>query len=119
MRDRITQALVEKKGFGGVAVEADWPDADRVDACVRGRTPGEGEWEAFARSPTWMWRDEEVRDSVERLRDWNGGRTDADPAGSSGPDLCSPYTSLDEVPRYLDGRDPDLAATAREPRAVR
>ena len=112
LRARITQALVEHKGFRVVAVEADWPDAERVDAYVRGRAPGEAEWEAFARFPTWMWRNEPVRDLVEWLRGWNEGRDEG--TGFFGLDVYSLYTSLSEVLRYLDARDPDLAATARE-----
>ena len=30
-RARITRRLIEERGFGGVAVEADWPDAYRVN----------------------------------------------------------------------------------------
>src|SRR5690606_35957527 len=36
MRQRITRALIEEEGFTVVAVEADWPDAERVDEYVRG-----------------------------------------------------------------------------------
>src|SRR5204862_4275690 len=35
MRDRITRALITEKGFNFVAVEADWPDAARLDHYVR------------------------------------------------------------------------------------
>lgn len=114
LRARITRALVERKGFRIVACEADWPDMERVDAYVRGRDPGEGEWEAFARFPTWMWRNEPVRDFVEWARAWNDGRDEADRAGVFGLDVYSLYTSMGEVLRYLGGRDPELAETARE-----
>src|ERR1041385_3472423 len=33
----ITQRLIAEKGFQAVAVEADWPDAHRVNEYVRGR----------------------------------------------------------------------------------
>ena len=33
-RANITQRLIEEKGFTAVAVEADWPDAFRVNRCV-------------------------------------------------------------------------------------
>ena len=33
-RANITQGLIEEKGFTAVAVEADWPDAFRVNRCV-------------------------------------------------------------------------------------
>ena len=29
MRQHITRALIERKGFNVVAIEADWPDAER------------------------------------------------------------------------------------------
>jgi len=35
-RARITQRLIREKGFTAVAVEADWPDAYRVNRYVRG-----------------------------------------------------------------------------------
>ena len=35
MRARITQRLIEDKGFNIVAAEADWPDAARIDHYVR------------------------------------------------------------------------------------
>ena len=43
-RDRaaITRRLIEEKGFTVVAVEADWPDAYRINRYVRGS--GEAEF---------------------------------------------------------------------------
>jgi len=37
IRAEITKRLIREKGFGSVAVEADWPDAYRVNRYVRGR----------------------------------------------------------------------------------
>src|SRR6476659_2683238 len=64
MRERITRDLIIKKGFRFIAVEADWPDAARVDHYVRHFQYPPSEWTAFARFPTWMWRNTEVRDFV-------------------------------------------------------
>ena len=68
MRERITRDLIVKKGFRFVAIEADWPDAARVDHYVRHFQYPPSEWTAFARFPTWMWRNTEVRDFVSWLR---------------------------------------------------
>ena len=38
MRARITRELIERRGFHFVAVEADWPDAARIDDYVLGGT---------------------------------------------------------------------------------
>ena len=39
-RARITRRLIEERGFSAVAVEADWPDAYRVNRWVRGAADG-------------------------------------------------------------------------------
>lgn len=36
-RAQITKRLIREKGFNTIAVEADWPDAYRVNRYVRGR----------------------------------------------------------------------------------
>src|SRR5271156_4971021 len=36
-RAQITKRLIREKGFAAVAIEADWPDAFRVNHYVRGR----------------------------------------------------------------------------------
>ena len=81
-RARITRRLIEEKGFRAVAVEADWPDAYRVNRYVRGARDDADAEEAlggFRRFPTWMWRNAEVLDFVGWLRAhndrrWTGGR---------------------------------------------
>src|SRR5439155_10494267 len=71
MRARITRELVEGRGFTVVAAEADWPDAARIDRWVRGTTELDRPEDAFARFPTWMWRNHEVLAFVDWLREHN------------------------------------------------
>jgi protein-L-isoaspartate(D-aspartate) O-methyltransferase len=114
MRARITRALIEQRGFSIVAVEADWPDAARINDYVRHRAPGNMRDPAFARFPTWMWRNVEVHDFVEWLRSHNGEvRDPARRVSFYGLDLYSLFTSISAVLRYLDDVDPDAAALAR------
>ena len=113
MRARITRELIENHGFRIVAVEADWPDAARVDHYVRHRLSPAPEWTAFSRFPTWMWRNREVREFVDWLRGHNEERPLEERTGFYGLDLYSLYRSIDEVLRYLDGVDPDAARVAR------
>ncbi len=73
-RAAITKRLIKEKGFTAVAVEADWPDAFRVNRFVRGLGDDKDANEAlggFKRFPTWMWRNKIVLDFVEWLRDYN------------------------------------------------
>ena len=114
MRDRITRELIAKKGFSFVAVEADWPDAARVDHYVRHFEYPASEWTAFARFPTWMWRNEEVRAFVDWLRTFNGKVEPERRVGFHGLDLYSLYNSIRSVLSYLDEVDPESARVARE-----
>ena len=114
MRAQITQRLIETKGFNIVAAEADWPDAARIDHYVRHREVPPSEWTAFARFPTWMWRNEETRSFVDWLHERNSSLAYGQRAAFCGLDLYSLYTSVQAVISYLDTVDPDLAATARQ-----
>lgn len=115
MRARITKGLIQRRGFRFVGVEADWPDAARVNQYVRGEEPPFGpRWEAFARFPTWMWRNQEVLDFVEWLRDYNAStHDDHEKVGFYGLDLYSLFTSIREVVDYLERVDPRAADVAR------
>lgn len=110
-RARITQALIERKHFNFVAIEGDWPDAARIDHYVRQKQYPASEWTAFARFPTWMWRNEEVGRFVDWLRSWNQAHAETGKVAFHGLDIYSLYTSMHEVLTYLQKYDP---ATARQ-----
>ncbi len=116
-RARITRRLIEERGFQAVAVEADWPDAYRVNRYVHG-APEDGDAEealrGFRRFPTWMWRNAEVLDFVGWLRTHNERSNFERPASFFGLDLYSLGSSVAEVIAYLDRVDPAGAERARE-----
>lgn len=114
LRARITRELIEHKGFNVVAIEGDWPDAHRIDHYVRHRTAPASEWSAFARFPTWMWRNEETRSFVDWLHTRNAKLPYEQRAAFYGLDLYSLYTSVSAVIAYLDSVDPTLAEIARQ-----
>ena len=118
-RAQITRRLIEDRGFGAVAAEADWPDAYRVNRYVRGGgddATAEEALRGFERFPTWMWRNAAVLDFVGWLREHNGrpGRDERAKAGFYGLDLYSLYRSVHEVISYLDRVDPAAADRARK-----
>src|SRR4051812_15819904 len=58
-RAALTKRLIEEKNFIAVAVEADWPDAYRVNRYVKHVSDdanAERALSGFQRFPTWMWR---------------------------------------------------------------
>lgn len=120
MRAEITKRLISDKGFSAVAVEADWPDAYRVNKYVRGEnddSDSEIALTGFKRFPTWMWRNADVLDFVGWLRSHNDALSSSGSkpkVGFYGLDLYSLYTSMEVVIHYLDKVDPEAAALARE-----
>jgi erythromycin esterase-like protein/adenine/guanine phosphoribosyltransferase-like PRPP-binding protein len=116
-RAEITKWLIEEKGFCGVAAEADWPDAYRVNRFVRGigdDTNAEEALRSFERFPGWMWRNTVVRDFADWLREHNAGLEPQRQAGFYGLDLYSLHRSMQEVVAYLESVDPAAAARARQ-----
>jgi erythromycin esterase-like protein len=116
-RARITRRLIEERGFSVVAVEADWPDAYRVNRWVRGEGGDSSAIESlddFQRFPRWMWRNRMVLEFVEWLREHNDTRPPEGRTGFYGLDLYSLYTSIEAVLAYLDRVDPEAARRARE-----
>ena len=113
IRAEITKRLIREQGFAAVAVEADWPDAYRVNRYVRGRgtdTDAEAALGGFLRFPTWMWRNADVLDFVGWLRDHNAERRDQ--VGFYGLDLYSLHASMQAVLEYLEKVDPEAARRA-------
>ena len=112
----ITRRLIEEKGFAAVAVEADWPDAYRINRYVRGSGTDENAVQSladFGRFPTWMWRNADVLDFLGWLRSHNDAQPVNSRVGFYGLDLYSLRASMQAVLRYLDKVDPDEARRAR------
>src|SRR5437764_5072533 len=116
-RAEITKRLIKEKGFTAIAVEADWPDAFRVNRYVRGLgedRSGDQALSGFKRFPTWMWRNTVVLDFIEWLREYNSSlHINAANVGFYGLDLYSLYTSIEAVLGYLNKIDPPAAKRAR------
>src|SRR3979411_19427 len=117
-RAEITKRLIAEKNFTAIAVEADWPDAYRLNRYVRGASDDVDALEAladFRRFPTWMWRNTVVVEFIEWLRAHNDALpADAEKVGFYGLDLYSLHASMKAVLQYLEKVDPEAAARARE-----
>lgn len=113
-RAAITRHLIERHGFGIVAVEADWPDAAQIDRQVRRQQPPTWHQHAFQRFPTWMWRNREVAGFC----DWLSGHNRSLPAEQRvefrGLDVYSLSASISAVLAYLERTDAQAAQAARQ-----
>ncbi len=110
IRAELTKRLVAERGFRGVAWEANWPAAARVNHYLQRVSEDATALEAlgdFRRFPRWMWRNPVIVELVEWLRAHGDG------AGVYGLDLYSLRESMSAVIEYLDEVDPDAAQRAR------
>ncbi len=116
-RAQITKRLINERGFHAVIVEADWPDAYRVNQFVQGRSEDVDSVDAlagFKRFPAWMWRNADVLDFIGWLRTHNEDSEKAEArVGFYGLDLYSLHTSINAVVSYLEKVDPASAKRAR------
>lgn len=116
MRAEITLRLIAEQGFDAVVVEADWPDAYRLNLFMRGEGEDVGAASAFddfERFPRWMWRNEEVLRFAQALRAHNLERPAERRVGFYGMDMYSLYRSAEAVVDYLSSVDEEQAAIAR------
>ena len=117
-RARISQRLIEEKGFKFIAVEGDWPDCYELNRYVKGRTePGlkaRDVLHKFDRWPTWMWANWEVVALAEWLREFNQGKPEQDKVGFYGLDVYSLWESLAVVYAHLREHHPNKLQDAME-----
>ncbi|MGB8713394.1 MAG: erythromycin esterase family protein [Onishia taeanensis] len=114
LRGEITRRLIEEAGFEAVLVEADWPDALRLNRFVAGHSEDTlmGAFGDFQRFPQWMWRNSQVRDFIAWLACHNDAASA--PVGFHGLDLYSLHRSAEAVIAYLEGIDTEQAERARK-----
>jgi erythromycin esterase-like protein len=117
-RARITQRLIQEKGFSGVAIEGEWPDAQAVHRFIRndgGAATAEEALRGFTSGfPEWMWANTAIRDLAVWMRQHNAARPAEQQVGFYGLDVYSWFESADSVVAYLSRTDPAVAARARE-----
>lgn len=115
-RARITERLVRERGALAVAIEGDWPDADRLSRYVRGIGPDRTAAEAlsdFERFPRWTWRNAEFEGFVERLRAYNLTQPAGRRVGVYGMDVQNLFEGQEAAVEWLARHDPPAAARAR------
>ncbi|MHB9028504.1 MAG: erythromycin esterase family protein [Candidatus Latescibacterota bacterium] len=115
-RADITMRLIREKNFNAVAVEADWPDAYRVNRYIRGRGLDRFAIDSladFTRFPTWMWRNTDVLNFIGELHEHNSLLPEESKVGFYGLDFYNLFASIDTVIAYLEKTDPEAAKRAR------
>lgn len=110
MKHRLTRFLAEEMGFTVFAIEANMPEARKVNQYL---LTGEGDpKEALAGLYFWTWNTAEVLAMIEWMREYNKsgkGRIEF-----YGFDMQTPKVAVESVTRFLEKADPDFARTAAD-----
>jgi erythromycin esterase-like protein len=117
LRAELTRTLIESHGFNVVAIDADWPDVERLNRWVR--LTGDdltaqdalGGFDAF---PRWISRNADVVRFLDWLRRHNAQVAAHDRTGVYGLDVYNLHRSIGSLLRYLDRANPVAAQRARE-----
>ncbi len=104
IRAKISQYLIENKGFNTVILEANWPGGYRVNQYIHGKLEID-ETKALSGFRTkypWVWRNHSTAEFIRWLRGYNLKKKASQTQISFyGMDLFSLYPSLANVVKYL------------------
>lgn len=117
-RAKITQRLIQEKGFSFVGVEGDWPDCYRLNRYAKGYSNSGTDLYSviseFNRWPTWMWANWEVAAFIDWLKIYNENRLSDKRIGFYGLDVYSFRESMHSIIEYLKKNDPKALQSAKK-----
>ncbi|PWA04970.1 protein-L-isoaspartate O-methyltransferase [Flavobacterium psychrotolerans] len=117
-RAKITQRLIQEKGFSFVAVEGDWPDCYRLNRYAKGHLDSGTDiysiLNEFNRWPTWMWANWEIAAFIDWLKNFNENLSADNRVGFYGLDVYSFGESMQAIIHYLEKNDPVALKAAKK-----
>ena len=117
-RAKITQRLIQEKGFSFIGVEGDWPDCYRLNRFVKGYLDSGKDilsvMNDFKRWPTWMWANWEVAAFIDWLKSYNENLSANKRVGFYGLDVYSFRESMQSILQYLEKNDPKALSVAKK-----
>lgn len=117
-RAKITQRLIQEKGFSFIGVEGDWPDCYRLNCYAKGYQNSETDiydvLNKFNRWPTWMWANWEIAAFIDWLKTYNKNLSANERIGFYGLDVYSFRESMHSIIEYLEKNDPKALQSAKK-----
>jgi len=112
MKHRLLEFLVQEMGFNQFAIEATWPEANRLNEYVH---TGEGDPATLLSGLYfWTWNTQEVLDMIQWMRVHNQSPGGAPAVSFLGFDMQFPGMAIHNVIDYLSAVDPAAATAASE-----
>ena len=115
-RARITLRLIRERRFRALILEADWPEAERLNDYVRRKgvdASAEQALAGFDRFPRWMWRNAEFAALIEDIRRHNEPLPPDQQVGVYGMDVYNLFEAAAAVTDYMARTAPPDADTIR------
>jgi len=117
-RAKITQRLIQEKGFAFVGVEGDWPDCYCLNRYAKGYLNSAKDiYEVlndFNRWPIWMWANWEIAAFIDWLKAYNTNISREMKVGFYGLDVYSFRESMQSIIQYLEKNDPEALKLAKK-----
>lgn len=119
IRAAITKELIQHHDFSFIAVEGEWPSCFEVNRYIKGYTNqyanAEDVLKTFNRWPSWMWANQEIKELIEWLRDYNNNLPAHQPkVGFYGLDVYSLWESMEAIIEYLENNHASDAKKAKK-----
>lgn len=119
IRAAMTKELIQHHDFSFIAVEGDWPSCFEVNRYIKGYTTqyanAEDVLKSFSRWPSWMWVNQEIKELIEWLRDYNNNLPAHQPkVGFYGLDVYSLWESMEAIIEYLENNHASDAKKAKK-----
>ena len=72
-RINISKRLIKEKNFTLIAIEAEWPNVQKLNQYIHGLTPSTAiqTIATFNQYPDWVWKNQEMLEFIEWLREHN------------------------------------------------
>ena len=101
LRVAITKRLISEKQFSFIAVEGDWSSIDRLNQYVKNMPSALKSAKevllSFDRWPEWMWKNYEIEQLAEWLREYNTDLPSDKKVGFHGMDVYGPWDAMDNL----------------------
>lgn len=116
-RAAMSKHLASERGFNFIAVEGDWSALSKINEYVKHKPGGPASLDdamgSIQRWPLWMWRNQEFKNLVEWLHQYNLNLPSDERVGLYGIDVYDHEASMQDVVEWLTEMDSSLGRNAQ------
>lgn len=115
-RALLSKAFIQQKEFQFIVVEGDWPSFSRINEFVKHKSDGpqtiDDALNSLTRWPQWMWRNEEFKELVGWLHEYNRDLLPEDRIGLYGMDVYDNESAMEDVVEWISSQNSSLGRRA-------